>query len=504
VKAKVLCTSILPMAVMLLMVAASWATVPPPPVNQTIGLPDGIFNNLDEAGCRACHEDPGIVNPGTIPDRHHLLVGQVIIDPTAAPNGEPGGTYECLSCHELQYDPGTGAYVFVNFRDCLLCHLQIPMQASVHHMTPAAAKDCKACHGPIDNPGDGHYIPDYSPSMMTPSPGLGAGVNGMGGCEFCHVAGTDDATGIDVFDNSETHHSTGIGWGIIPGSEPDCLLCHDMHSPAPIRRCEDCHGIKSLHNIQADSNGDGEINPGEEAPWYGHIGNDIDCNGCHANYPAAASTLDITSIIPNISGLSQSTVTAGAETSITVTGSAFINDVYSSVVSLTAPDGTETTLTPTEISGISMVVTIPADLGRGNYALRAVKAFDDNSSQVSNRVNISLVPKLVITSVDRVGGTATITGSGFCDYVKATDSGTGVFMTTTKTIGKGRKTTNVTTTNPCPIKSWNDTEIVVECGTSSGTIEVDSVYGSASVDVVGEELVIPVKRSPRILKPLRR
>ena len=149
-KAKVLCTSILLVAVMLLMVAASWATVPPPPVNQIIGLPDGIFNNLDEAGCRACHEDPDIVNPGTIPDRHHLLVGQVIIDPTAAPHGTPGGTYECLSCHELQYDPGTGAYVFVNFRDCLLCHQQIPMKASVHHMTAAAeAKDCKPVMVPL-------------------------------------------------------------------------------------------------------------------------------------------------------------------------------------------------------------------------------------------------------------------------------------------------------------------------------------------------------------------
>jgi hypothetical protein len=333
----------------------------------------------------------------------------------------------------------------------------------------------------------------------------------MGGCEFCHVAGIDYSTGteIPVFDNSDTHHGTRIGQDVdgipfIPGSQLNCLLCHDMHSPAPIRRCEACHGINSLHNIQADSNGDGEINSGGEAPWYGHIGHNDDCEGCHTNYPVVASTLDITSIIPNISGLSQSTVTAGAEPSITVTGSAFINDVYSSVVSLTAPDGTETTLTPMEISGISMVVTIPADLGRGNYALRAAKAFGDNSSHVSKCVNISLVPKLVITSVDRVGGTATITGSGFCDYVKATDSGTGVFMTTTKTIGKGRKTTTVTTTNPCPIKSWNDTEIVVECGASSGTIEVDSVYGSASVDVESEELVRPVKRPPRILKPLGR
>ncbi|MEA1933131.1 MAG: hypothetical protein U9N60_01660 [Thermodesulfobacteriota bacterium] len=490
-KAKVLWSLTLTTTVMLVMVAASRATVPPPPVNQIIGLPDGVFNDLVEAGCRACHEDPNIVNPGTLPDRHHLLVGEVIIDPTAAPHGTPGDIYECLSCHELQYDSDTGGYVLVSFRDCLLCHQQIPGEASVHHMTAKAEEqDCKACHGPIDNPLDGHYIPDYPVSMVTPYPGLGTGVDGKGGCAFCHAEGTDDATGIPVFDNSVTHHSTGIGWGVIPGSQLGCSLCHDMNSPAPanVRRCEVCHGVNSLHNIQADSDGNG-VNPGEEEPWYGHIGNNIDCNGCHANAPIVASILPASPIIPNISGLSRSTVTAGVETSVTITGSVFINGVYSSVVSLTAFDCTETTLTPLEISGTSMVVTIPADLACGNYAVRAVK-----ETQVSNCVNISLVPDVVITSVDRGIGTATIAGSGFCDYVNATDSGTGVFMTTTKTIGKGRRATTVTTTEPCPVASWNDTEIVVECGTSSGTIEVYSVYGSTSIDVVGDEPVRPVKR----------
>ena len=484
-KAKVLLSLTLTTAVMLVMVAASWATVPPPPVNQIIGLPDGVFNDLDEAGCRACHEDPDTVNPGTIPDRHHLLVGEVIIDPTAAPHGTPGDTYECLSCHELQYDPDTGGYVLVSFRDCLLCHQQIPGQASVHHMTAKAEEqDCKACHGPIDNPLDGHYIPDYQVSMVTPHPGLGTGVDGKGGCAFCHAEGTDNATGIPVFDNSVTHHSTGIGWGVIPGSQLECSLCHDMHSPAPenIRRCEVCHGVNSLHNIQADSNGDGEINPGEEGPWYGHIGNNIDCNGCHANAPIVASSpLPITPIIPNISGLSQSTVTAGVETSITITGSVFINDVYSSVVSLTASDGTETTLTPTEISGTSMMVTIPADLACGNYAVRAVKV-----SQVSNCVNISLVPDVVITSVDRGIGSATIAGSGFCDYVNATDSGTAVTMTYTKVVGKGVLARTVTLTKPCPVLSWTNNEIVVECTPYDCTLKVDSVYGSTSAFVKGK------------------
>ncbi len=54
-------------------------------------------------------------------------------------------------------------------------------------------------------------------------------------------------------------------------------------------------------------------------------------------------------------------------------------------------------------------------------------------------------------------------------------------MTTTKTI-------------PCPVLSWNDTEIVVECGRSSGTIEVHSVYGTATIEVAGDDAPVrPVR-----------
>ncbi len=272
------------LALCLLISSSAGATVPPPPVNQIIGLPDGVFTDVTELGCRACHEDPDIVAPGTIPDRHHLLVGEIIPDPTAAPNGIPGETYECLACHEQQWDSGTSSYVFVNFRDCLLCHQQFAGQASVHHITASAeAQDCKACHVPIDNPLDGHFIPGYEPSMVTPFPGLGTGTNGQGGCKFCHDAGIDFETGILVWQNYDTHHSTGIGQGTIPGSALECSLCHDFQADEnlKIRACEQCHGVSSLHNIQIDSDGDGRLDPGAEMPYFGHIGNNEDCLGCH-------------------------------------------------------------------------------------------------------------------------------------------------------------------------------------------------------------------------------
>ena len=59
----------------------SFADIPPPPVNQIVGIPDTSFNNLVESDCRFCHEDPNIVDDVFIPDRHHLLIG------TAVPSG---------------------------------------------------------------------------------------------------------------------------------------------------------------------------------------------------------------------------------------------------------------------------------------------------------------------------------------------------------------------------------------------------------------------------------
>ena len=54
------------------------ANVPAPPANQLLGIDDGIFNNLDEADCRVCHDDPAITGPTSNVDRHHNLYGQPI------------------------------------------------------------------------------------------------------------------------------------------------------------------------------------------------------------------------------------------------------------------------------------------------------------------------------------------------------------------------------------------------------------------------------------------
>ena len=133
------------------------AAVPAPPANQNIGIPDTVFDSLKEADCRLCHEDPSIVGPTSIPDRHHLLYGTtipdpfpsyvVLKDPDANDDGVADTTFTCLNCHVE--DTSTGVIVMTVFRDCLECHTGSP-----HHVTTWAQNyDCVHCHGTlVDNP----------------------------------------------------------------------------------------------------------------------------------------------------------------------------------------------------------------------------------------------------------------------------------------------------------------------------------------------------------------
>jgi PKD repeat protein len=465
-----------------------WANVNPPPVNQKIGIPDTVFNNLTEPECRVCHVSPGVdppegvpVDTTYLPTRHHNLVGTTISCPTAAPfvTCPTTATYECLSCHTLVWDEDLYAYVLETFRDCTFCHKQTG-GATVHHATDTAqGKSCKPCHGSlIDNPDDSHYIPTYNPSMVTPRTGLGQTTGplgaGQGGCAYCHRPGTDTSTDkdIEVYTNAQTHHSTGLS--VVPDPPPpapwtgNCLWCHDTNPGGSddIRACEVCHGVASLHNIQTDSNGNG-IEPAQELAYYGHIGNNNDCNGCHLNTSASAAAPYSGPIVPNVSGLTAANFTAGTDTVITVYGSAFTNTVQGptgpielkSNVVLTAANGSTTTLTPIVITESSMDVTIPATLAAGNYELRAVKG-----PKASNLIVISVKPAVVINSATCSGGAVTITGSGFSTYVNAVDSGTSVQLGA----------------NACSVNSWSDTGIVANCGTCYGTVMVSSVFGTAS------------------------
>ena len=212
--------------------SAGWADVPAPPVNQIIGMDDVAVGALEEADCRICHSSG-------VPDRHHLLYGQPIPPgslvpyPDADGDDNPDTIYVCLSCHDV-HSPVV--------RDCTACHTG----DSPHHTTPGAtARDCVACHGDVvDNFNDGHYIPTYAPSLVTPRLSDGDGLplnsrgNGAGACDYCH---DDDGLPTPVIlANNDLHHNTGLA---------NCGWCHDLAPPLEerIRRCEQCHGPDSLH-----------------------------------------------------------------------------------------------------------------------------------------------------------------------------------------------------------------------------------------------------------------
>ncbi|MHB9067228.1 MAG: hypothetical protein ACYC4B_25880 [Pirellulaceae bacterium] len=157
-----------------------------PPVFQTLGMVDTETHFAQESDCRLCHELG-------VPDRHHLLYGQPITEGSRVPNPDTNGdgaadtSYSCLSCH---------GNTFSVVRDCVLCHTTSP-----HHTSPDAVnRHCSECHGDIvADFDDGHYIPTYAASLVTPARGL-------------HSAGWNDPLHTDP-------HLKSDGLGIIKDSD---------------------------------------------------------------------------------------------------------------------------------------------------------------------------------------------------------------------------------------------------------------------------------------------
>jgi hypothetical protein len=407
---------------------------------------------------------------------------------SVAPNAPPppSGNYECLSCHTLEYNPVTMSYEFEPFRDCLQCHFNelrpgstSPQEPTVHHRGPTAAVnlDCVACHGSLVNGVfDDHYIPTYAPSLVTPWPSgkVDGGPNGEGNCNFCHNEGTEG--GIPILDNHDNHHGTGLT-RITLSSPPfpntrACYLCHNpecgrpCHDAFDIRTCERCHGPDSLHNIQVDTGGDGIV-PGGELAYYGHIGNNDDCFGCHG-FTAPASVAPYSGpVVPYVDGANVSVMTAGTGADVTLTGVAFTNFVEGqelvSNAALTAPDGSTTSLAPASVTESEMVVSVPGTSKAGKYVLRATKG-----SKVSNPAVIAVKPRVVINSANCSGGTVSVTGSGFSGYADATDSGTSI----TSVIGGASEKGSIV--------SWTDKQIVADFSQCGDAVEVSSVFGSAT------------------------
>lgn len=444
-----------------------YADIPAPPVDQSVGMRDVGFANVDTAACRVCH--------GTsVSNKHHLLYGKTLpVDvPVPYPDSDGDGKrdtlYSCISCH------GSNFSVQPN---CVVCHTNSP-----HHSEGnAVAGKCKSCHGSVvDDMGDGHYIPAYSPSLVTPTPRAGDGnpANSRGAkagaCNYCH---DKDALATPVIlTTKDLHHGKGF---------TKCEWCHtsatdtDTSTATAMRSCEKCHGPVSLHNIQADSLAGGNVGTivvGGEDAGYGHVGKDAgpgnsDCWGCHGF--AMASAPGTGPIVPTVFRSDRTTVTAGASSTVVLTGSAFTNTLgdqkYDVDILLTGANGAMT-LQPDVIVDEGMLsVTIPANMPPGRYDLKAAKA-----DFLSNPVVISILPQVKIDSAkynrsvvkNRDGGTVTLTGSGFAGYAK----GSGTAITA---VVRGKNVTASTV-------SWTDTKIVAKFNAKPSKVTVKSVFGKAT------------------------
>lgn len=445
--------------------AAAAVMALPPPTPQNLGIYDAKFTSFTTNECLGCHGSHTLLVP-----RHHNLINSKGL--------------ACLDCHTMVPD-GSGGFTFADFRTCSVCHKESPH----HKSAKAVAQDCQFCHGSfIDNPLDGHYVPTYPVSSVTPMPsGRTVVVPGttppvqaiVQGCEACHqasAAAIDPITNLPrpISSNADTHHGTGIGakdpvTGATIGIG-QCEWCHNFNNPGlEIRQCESCHGVKSLHNIQLKS-GTAPVSPGNEAAGFGHIGNNWDCQGCHWSWYGNAASSPATAIVPSLTGQSAHTLAANKTAALTLTGASFTNIGGDSVTYnpsvVISNDTTSKTLTPVSFTDSEIQVSVPGLLP-GTYNLTVVK-----EGVKSNLSKLVVFPELAIkTAALSSKGTATITGLGFgatppADY----NSGLGVFVGTT----------------PAKVISWSATKIVATSPAikAGAEVTVKALNGSVSKSVL--------------------
>ncbi len=424
------------------------ADVPPPPVNQNFGINDTMMINYTEPLCRGCHQTTGTILNGSsfatggVPTRHHNLVASGAINPnTNAPFG-------CTDCHPSI--PGTGNGILLD-RNCMECHNATAFWGNSlgahvgnftrphHNTTHAQIRDCKFCHGAsVDNYNDGHYMPPYPTSEITPV-GLFKVFNATsgrvwGGCLACHaenlsanppifftltvpnlVNGKYSSQPIVPNSSRNVHHAEIIG---ITSGTPvfdQCLWCHttlsNLSDPADTRGCENCHSVRSIHNVQFDFANTSTLR------GFGHIGsnnpadpanNSKDCLGCHAWYDVGDVNPFAGAIVPDVQLATPSVFVENTPTVVTLTGTNFVQTNSTTVVNI---DDT-TNLTPDTISNGQITVTV--NLAAGAHYIKVVKTDSvENVPKPSDIKPLTVVSNVVITSAKLNKGVITITGSGF-------------------------------------------------------------------------------------------
>lgn len=447
----------------LVFLAVAIADIPPPPVNQNFGIYDTTLMNpadltgqtpiYNETMCRGCHNSTSSpLVTGGVPTRHHTLVA------TSAINPSTNLPFVCTDCHPST--PGIGNGILMD-RNCLECHNATAFWGNAigahvsnftrphHNTTHAQSRNCKFCHGAsVDDYNDGHYMPSYPPSEVTPSALFGGG-NGpnpgafnitsgriWGGCLACHAEDTTKTvsiffthtnpsqvggrySSIPVADGTNNvHHNEILGITQLPGFSLndskglECLWCHtDVVNVLNIRGCETCHSVRAIHNTQFDFANTSTL------IGFGHIGSnnpsDVknyswDCRGCHAWYNAGSVNPFAGAIVPDVQTATPTVFNANTPTVLTLTGTNFLQTNSTTVVNI---DDT-TTLMPTTLTNAQITVTV--NLPTGAHYIKVVKSDSvENVPKPSDIKPLTVVGRVAIKSVTLKNGIITISGSGF-------------------------------------------------------------------------------------------
>ncbi|AVX21724.1 IPT/TIG domain-containing protein [Carboxydocella sporoproducens DSM 16521] len=223
-----------------------------PYVPQNEGLYDTTWEFLSRPDCEQCHGS-------NLADRHHSIDFVKIEG-------------NCYRCHG--FENGTIQPVP---RECTTCHTESP-----HHKTVDAIEGrCTACHDPnVVSDFGSKPLPTYDASLITPA---------IADCRNCHATNASADLPKPIFkpgpvdDPSEnsTHH-------YVANAGIDCAKCHFGNVSAPVRDCEQCHDIGTLHTIKGHT--------------VDETGNMLveRCQGCHSNLiaemappqPVAVPTID--------------------------------------------------------------------------------------------------------------------------------------------------------------------------------------------------------------------
>ncbi len=422
----------IPIFALAFLAALAIATVPPPPVNQNFGIYDTTMINYNEPLCRGCHNSTSSpLVTGGVPTRHHNLVATSTINPST---NQPFG---CNDCHPST--PGTGNGILLD-RNCMECHNATPFWGNSlgahvsnftrphHNTTQAQARNCQFCHGAsVDNYNDGHYIPPYPESEITPSALYKASNSTSGrvwgGCLACHQEKVTAAPPIffthtngfppvaDGTNNSHHNEILGITGGTIDGQK--CLWCHvDVSNVLGIRGCETCHSVRSIHNVQFDFANTSTLR------GFGHIGSNNpsdpanhswDCKGCHAWYDAGDDFNPFGgSVVPDVQSATPAVFNANTPTVLTLQGTNFVQSNSTTVVNI----DDMTTLTPDTITNGQITVTV--NLAAGAHYIKVVKTDAvENVPKSSDIKPLTVANKVTIKSATLRSGVITITGSGF-------------------------------------------------------------------------------------------